>query len=53
VCQRCLKQGHETWTCHKQRPYVSRPTRSQALTDPKALKKFKSKGGEDIPEDLR
>ncbi len=47
ICQRCLAKGHATYECTRpasERPYVSRPTRSQALADPKAAKRLALKG---------
>ena len=40
VCQKCLKPGHATFECKNARPYVPRPTRSQAFNDPKIQKKL-------------
>jgi Zinc knuckle len=46
ICQKCLQKGHGTWACDsKERPYVSRPTASQALLDPKLAKKRAPKVG--------
>ncbi|KAL5482704.1 hypothetical protein ACEPAI_9298 [Sanghuangporus weigelae] len=41
LCQRCLKKGHFTYQCKNERPYVSRPSRTQLLNNPKLLAKVK------------
>ncbi|KAL4081065.1 zinc knuckle-domain-containing protein, partial [Scleroderma citrinum] len=44
VCQKCLKTGHFTYECKSSRPYVSRPSRTQMLDNPKLLTKLKADG---------
>lgn len=51
LCQKCLKRGHYSYECKsstQERPYASRPSRSQQLTNPKLLPKLTS----DVPNDL-
>lgn len=51
LCQKCLKRGHYSYECKsstQERPYASRPSRTQQLTNPKLLPKLTS----DIPNDL-
>lgn len=43
VCQKCLKKGHYSYDCKAQaqeRPYISRPSRSQQLLNPKLKPKL-------------
>ncbi|KAL2202859.1 hypothetical protein CC79DRAFT_1182636 [Sarocladium strictum] len=40
TCQKCLKKGHYSYECKassQERPYVSRPSRSQQLKNPKLV----------------
>ncbi|KAH8699730.1 zinc knuckle-domain-containing protein [Ilyonectria robusta] len=42
-CQKCLKRGHYSYECKasaQERPYVSRPSRSQQLRNPKLVPKL-------------
>ncbi|KAH7149486.1 zinc knuckle-domain-containing protein [Dactylonectria estremocensis] len=42
-CQKCLKRGHYSYECKasaQDRPYVSRPSRSQQLRNPKLVPKL-------------
>lgn len=39
VCQRCEQIGHAIYECTNPRPYKSRPTRAQALDNPKLAKR--------------
>ena len=51
LCQKCLKRGHYSFECKavaQERPYVSRPSRTQQLLNPKLVPKLTS----DIPQDL-
>ncbi|KAL7896522.1 zinc knuckle domain-containing protein [Trichoderma sp. SZMC 28014] len=44
-CQKCLKRGHYSYECKsstQERPYVSRPSRSQQLRNPKLVPKLTS-----------
>ncbi|KAL7793541.1 zinc knuckle domain-containing protein [Trichoderma ceciliae] len=44
-CQKCLKRGHYSYDCKastQERPYVSRPSRSQQLRNPKLVPKLTS-----------
>jgi hypothetical protein len=34
-CQKCLQLGHWTFECKNQPTYISRPTRTQQLLNPK------------------
>ncbi|KAF2210330.1 hypothetical protein CERZMDRAFT_99395 [Cercospora zeae-maydis SCOH1-5] len=43
LCQKCLKKGHYTYECtatQQERPYTSRPSRSQQLLNPKLAPKL-------------
>ncbi|KAM3420681.1 hypothetical protein BST61_g3936 [Cercospora zeina] len=43
LCQKCLKKGHYTYECtatQQERPYISRPSRSQQLQNPKLAPKL-------------
>ena len=51
LCQKCLKRGHYSYECKsstQERPYASRPSRTQQLTNPKLLPKLTS----DVPNEL-
>ncbi|KAI1105085.1 zinc knuckle-domain-containing protein [Jackrogersella minutella] len=51
-CQKCLKRGHYSYECKsstQERPYVSRPSRTQQLFNPKLVPKLAS----DEPNDLQ
>jgi len=51
LCQKCLKRGHYSYECKavvQERPYVSRPSRTQQLFNPKLVPKLTS----DVPQDL-
>ncbi|KAH9892331.1 hypothetical protein F4778DRAFT_316543 [Xylariomycetidae sp. FL2044] len=44
-CQKCLKRGHYSYECKasaQERPYVSRPSRTEQLLNPKLLPKLTS-----------
>ncbi|KAL3424626.1 hypothetical protein PVAG01_03907 [Phlyctema vagabunda] len=50
-CQKCLKRGHYSYECKavvQERPYVSRPSRTQQLLNPKLVPKLTS----DVPQEL-
>ncbi|RDW91325.1 hypothetical protein BP5796_02490 [Coleophoma crateriformis] len=50
-CQKCLKRGHYSYECKavvQDRPYTSRPSRTQQLLNPKLVPKLNS----DVPQDL-
>ncbi|KAI8137482.1 zinc knuckle-domain-containing protein [Fennellomyces sp. T-0311] len=46
-CQKCLEYGHWTYECKNNRPYKSRPTRTQQLDKPLKLRQ------PDLPEELQ
>lgn len=48
VCQRCF-QGHWTYECTNERVYMSRPSRTQQLKNPKLRPVL----DDDLPEDLQ
>ncbi|KAF2809804.1 uncharacterized protein BDZ99DRAFT_509225 [Mytilinidion resinicola] len=51
LCQKCLKKGHYSYECKataQERPYTSRPSRTQQLHNPKLAPKLMS----DVPNDL-
>ncbi|KAF3784020.1 Zinc finger CCHC domain-containing protein 10 [Nymphaea thermarum] len=39
-CQKCFQAGHWTYECKNERVYISRPSRTQQLKDPKLKMKF-------------
>lgn len=52
TCQKCLKKGHYSYECKasvQSRPYISRPSRSQQLQNPK-LKPVLAEQKMDMPE---
>ncbi|KAI0754929.1 zinc knuckle-domain-containing protein [Daedaleopsis nitida] len=55
VCQKCLGTGHYTYECKGSRPYVSRPSRTQMLENPKLLAKLKADGkpSVEVPEEFK
>lgn len=51
LCQKCLKRGHYSYECTasaQERPYTSRPSRTQQLLNPKLKPKLTT----EVPEDL-
>lgn len=51
TCQKCLKKGHYSYECKasaQERPYLSRPSRTQQLLNPKLKPQLTS----DVPNDL-
>ncbi|KZT19484.1 hypothetical protein NEOLEDRAFT_1077767 [Neolentinus lepideus HHB14362 ss-1] len=56
VCQKCLGTGHFTYQCKASaRPYLSRPSRTQQLENPRALAKLKEAGkpSVEVPAELK
>ncbi|KIK81979.1 hypothetical protein PAXRUDRAFT_154799 [Paxillus rubicundulus Ve08.2h10] len=55
VCQKCLKTGHFIYECKSPRPYVTRPSRTEMLEDPKLLAKLKADGkpSVEVPEEFK
>src|ERR1700761_3904433 len=56
LCQKCLGRGHFTYNCKATRPYVSRPSRTQLLNDPKLREQEKARRKElmnDIPDEFK
>ncbi|KAJ7863134.1 zinc knuckle-domain-containing protein [Mycena olivaceomarginata] len=54
VCQKCLKTGHFIYECKSERPYVSRPSRTQQLESPNVLAKLKAaKPSLEVPEEFK
>ncbi|KAI9573705.1 zinc knuckle-domain-containing protein [Boletus coccyginus] len=55
VCQKCLKTGHFIYECKSERPYVSRPSRTEMLDNPKVLAKLKADGkpSVEVPEEFK
>ncbi|KAK0504044.1 zinc knuckle-domain-containing protein [Armillaria luteobubalina] len=55
VCQKCLGSGHFTYQCKNTRPYVSRPSRTQQLENPRVLAKLKADGkpSVEVPEEFK
>ncbi|KAI9465485.1 zinc knuckle-domain-containing protein [Lactarius psammicola] len=55
VCQKCLRTGHFTYECKSTRPYVSRPSRTAQLENPRLLAKLKADGkpSVEVPEEFK
>ncbi|KLO05579.1 hypothetical protein SCHPADRAFT_720442 [Schizopora paradoxa] len=55
ICQKCLQKGHYTYQCKGSRPYVSRPSRTQMLENPKLLDKLKKEGkpSVEVPDEFK
>ncbi|KAI0768979.1 zinc knuckle-domain-containing protein [Trametes elegans] len=55
VCQKCLGTGHFTYECKGSRPYISRPSRTKMLENPKVLAKLKADGkpSVEVPEEFK
>ncbi|KAF8903169.1 zinc knuckle-domain-containing protein [Gymnopilus junonius] len=55
ICQKCLQRGHFIYECKGARPYVSRPSRTQQLENPKVLAKLKAEGkpSVEVPEEFK
>ncbi|KII86851.1 hypothetical protein PLICRDRAFT_113730 [Plicaturopsis crispa FD-325 SS-3] len=56
TCQKCLKTGHYTYECKAPaRPYVSRPSRTQQLENPRVLAKLRAEGkpSVEVPEEFK
>ncbi|KAG1818429.1 zinc knuckle-domain-containing protein [Suillus subaureus] len=55
VCQKCLGTGHFIFECKSTRPYISRPSRTAMLENPKLLAKLKAEGkpSVEVPEEFR
>ncbi|KAF9483525.1 hypothetical protein BDN70DRAFT_873838 [Pholiota conissans] len=55
ICQKCLGRGHFIYECKGSRPYVTRPSRTQQLENPKLLAKLKSEGkpSVEVPEEFK
>ena len=55
VCQKCLGTGHFIYECKSTRPYVSRPSRTEQLENPKVLAKLKAEGkpSVEVPEEFK
>jgi len=55
ICQKCLGTGHFTYECKSSRPYVSRPSRTAQLENPRLLAKLKADGKPsiEVPEEFK
>jgi len=55
ICQKCLRTGHFTYECKSTRPYVSRPSRTAQLENPRLLAKLKADGkpSTEVPEEFK
>ncbi|KAF8133661.1 zinc knuckle-domain-containing protein [Boletus edulis] len=55
VCQKCLQTGHFIYECKSERPYVSRPSRTEMLQNPRVLAKLKADGkpSVEVPEEFK
>ena len=49
------RPGHFTYECKGSRPYISRPSRTQQLENPRVLSKLKVDGkpSVDVPEEFK
>ncbi|KAL2004028.1 hypothetical protein VTN02DRAFT_826 [Thermoascus thermophilus] len=51
LCQKCLKRGHYSFECKvsaQERPYVSRPSRTQQLQNPELMPKLTNEAPNDL-----
>ncbi|KAF5315206.1 hypothetical protein D9619_007097 [Psilocybe cf. subviscida] len=55
ICQKCLGKGHFIYECKNARPYLTRPSRTQQLENPKVLAKLKAEGkpSVEVPEEFK
>ncbi|KAH9854648.1 zinc knuckle-domain-containing protein [Lenzites betulinus] len=55
ICQKCLGTGHYIYQCTGSRPYISRPSRTKMLDNPKLLSKLKADGkpSVEVPEEFK
>ncbi|KAF9452900.1 hypothetical protein P691DRAFT_659741 [Macrolepiota fuliginosa MF-IS2] len=55
TCQKCLQKGHFIYECKYERPYISRPSRTQQLENPRVLAKLKADGkpSVEVPEEFK
>ncbi|KIJ64443.1 hypothetical protein HYDPIDRAFT_90525 [Hydnomerulius pinastri MD-312] len=55
ICQKCLQPGHFIYECKSTRPYVSRPSRTEMLENPRILAKLKADGkpSVEVPEEFK
>ncbi|KAI0670855.1 zinc knuckle-domain-containing protein [Trametes maxima] len=55
VCQKCLGTGHFIYECKSTRPYITRPSRTKMLENPKVLAKLKAEGkpSVEVPEEFK
>ncbi|KAF9077682.1 zinc knuckle-domain-containing protein, partial [Rhodocollybia butyracea] len=55
VCQKCLGTGHFTYQCKGTTKYLSRPSRTQQLENPRVLAKLKASGqpSVEVPEEFK
>ncbi|KAG2010140.1 hypothetical protein CC2G_012983 [Coprinopsis cinerea AmutBmut pab1-1] len=51
VCQKCLERGHFTYECKGARPYISRPSRTQQLENPRL--RAKATPTVEVPEEFK
>lgn len=49
-CQKCFQAGHWTYECKNERVYISRPSRSQLLKNPKLRQKMMASYNADDPD---
>ncbi|KAM0689842.1 hypothetical protein Q7P36_010713 [Cladosporium allicinum] len=52
LCQKCLKRGHFSYECtasQQDRPYISRPSRTQQLANPKLAPKITNSAPVETP----
>ncbi|EIW59502.1 uncharacterized protein TRAVEDRAFT_122714 [Trametes versicolor FP-101664 SS1] len=55
ICQKCLGTGHFIYDCKSTRPYITRPSRTKMLENPKLLAKLKAEGkpSVEVPEEFK
>ncbi|KZO92678.1 hypothetical protein CALVIDRAFT_454878, partial [Calocera viscosa TUFC12733] len=52
ICQKCLQRGHYMFECKNPRPYVSRPSRTKMLEDPRLSAREEGKPSVQVPEEF-
>ncbi|KAI0312068.1 zinc knuckle-domain-containing protein, partial [Amylostereum chailletii] len=56
ICQKCLGSGHFTYQCKSSTaPYVSRPSRTAQLENPRVISKLRADGkpSVEVPEEFK
>ncbi|KAF8967170.1 zinc knuckle-domain-containing protein [Flammula alnicola] len=55
ICQKCLGRGHFIYECKGTRPYLTRPSRTEQLENPRLFAKLKAEGkpSVEVPEEFK